>query len=49
MKKSYVSSADQCLNQADFIQKQGSDSQLKEIKKHENIYTRILDKRVDWD
>lgn len=49
MKKSYVSQADQCLKQEDFIKNNPSCSQLKEIKKHKDIFNRVLDKRVKWD
>lgn len=49
MKKSYVSEADGYLNQEDFIKNSPSCSQKKEIKKHENIYSRVIDKRIKWD
>ena len=49
MKKSYVSLADQHLNQAEFVKNSASCSQLKEIKKHHGIFNRVVDKRVKWD
>ncbi len=49
MDKSYLSEADKKLNQESYIQDQPSDSQVREIKKHQGLYQRKLDSRVKWD
>lgn len=44
----YVSDADRLLQQFDSEHPEKSDSQLNEIKKHANIFTRPTKSRINW-
>ncbi len=49
MKKSYVSEAGEFLKNFDQKNPELSESQKKEIKKHENLFNRVRDTRVKWN
>ena len=48
-KRQYVSAADQLLQNFDHEHPEKSASQLKEIKKHQDIFYRKTSSRINWN